>query len=48
LVDNPDFKDFQFVVTTYGLEYKLEKLDNVEISAIGNELPDITGIRVGN
>lgn len=48
LVDNPDFKDFQFVVTTYGLEYKLEKLDKVEISAIGNELPDITGIRVGN
>lgn len=48
LVDNPDFKDFQFVVTTYGLEYKFEKLDNVEISAIGNELPDITGIRVGN
>jgi len=48
LVDNPDFKDFQFVVTTYGLDYKLEKLDKVEISAIGNELPDITGIRVGN
>lgn len=48
LVDNLDFKDFQFVVTTYGLEYKLEKLDKVEISAIGNELPDITGIRVGN
>lgn len=48
LVENPDFKDFQFVVTTYGLDYKITKLDKVEISAIGNELPDIQGIRVGN
>ncbi|MFM8211836.1 MAG: DUF881 domain-containing protein [Actinomycetes bacterium] len=48
LVENPDFKDFQFVVTTYGLEYKITKLDKVEISAIGNQLPDIEGIRVGN
>lgn len=48
LVENPDFKDFQFVVTTYGLEYKLTKMDKIEISAIGNELPDIEGIRVGN
>ncbi len=48
LVENPDFKDFQYVVTTYGLEYKIEKIDNVEIPAIGIELPDIDGIRVGN
>ncbi|MFM1825532.1 MAG: hypothetical protein RLZZ37_167 [Actinomycetota bacterium] len=48
LSENPDFKDFQYVVSTYGLEYKLTKLDIVEISAIGNELPDIEGIRVGN
>ncbi len=48
LTENPDFKDFQYVVSTYGLEYKLTKLDIVEISAIGNELPDIEGIRVGN
>jgi uncharacterized protein YlxW (UPF0749 family) len=48
LVENPDFKDFQYVVTTYGLEYKIEKIDNVEIPAIGIELPDIDGIRVGD
>ena len=48
LVENPDFKDFQFVVTTYGLDYQITKLDKVEISAIGNQLPDIEGIRVGN
>lgn len=48
LVENPDFKDFQYVVTTYGLEYKIEKISNVEIPAIGIELPDIDGIRVGN
>jgi uncharacterized protein YlxW (UPF0749 family) len=48
MVENPDFKDFQYVVTTYGLEYKIEKIDNVEIPAIGIELPDIDGIRVGN
>ncbi|MEY3469774.1 MAG: hypothetical protein RLZZ575_234 [Actinomycetota bacterium] len=48
LVENPEFKDFQYVVTTYGLEYKIEKIDNVEIPAIGIELPDIDGIRVGN
>ncbi|MFZ9213223.1 MAG: DUF881 domain-containing protein [Candidatus Nanopelagicales bacterium] len=48
LVENPDFKDFQYVVTTYGLEYKIEKINNVEIPAIGIELPDIDGIRVGN
>jgi len=48
MVENPDFKDFQYVVTTYGLEYKIEKIDNVEIPAIGIELPDIDGIRVGD
>lgn len=48
LVENPDFKDFQYVVTTYGLDYKIEKIDKVEIPAIGIELPDIDGIRVGN
>ncbi len=48
LIQNPDFQDFQFVVKTYGLEYKLTPIDIVEIPAIGNQLPDIQGIRVGN
>lgn len=48
LIENPDFKDFQFVVKTYGLDYKLSEQDEIDIAAIGNQLPDITDIRVGN
>lgn len=46
-LQNPDYKDLDFVIKTYGLSFSITSIESVEIPAIGATLPDLNGIKVG-
>jgi uncharacterized protein YlxW (UPF0749 family) len=48
LAQQPDFIDFEFVVKTYGLIFKISDYKELNIPATGVGLPDLQGITVGD